>query len=137
MKKDTKMKTFRLMFVVLVLVFSADIHSVLAENHPLLQKPKVAAAIKVLDAWIEAKRKEREQPGLSVGIVYDQDLIWAKGYGMADVARENPATAATVYRIASISKLFTSTAILQLRDAGKLHAGAVRFVEPYSGPRGF
>jgi CubicO group peptidase (beta-lactamase class C family) len=93
---------------------------VLAGDHQLLQNPKVAAAIKVLDAWIQAKMDDRKQPGLSIGIVCDQDLIWAKGYGLADVAGEVPATPSTVYRIASISKLFTSTAIMQLRDAGKL-----------------
>ena len=66
------------------------------------------------------RRGNREQPGLSLGIVYDQDLIWAKGYGFADLAAKVPAKPSTVYRIASISKLFTTTAILELRDAGKL-----------------
>src|SRR5262249_42193189 len=54
------------------------------------------------------------------GILYDQDLVWAKGFGYADVDKRTPATPRTIYRIASISKLFTSTAILQLRDQGKL-----------------
>jgi len=47
-------------------------------------------------------------PGVSVGIVHDQELVWAAGFGRADVERGRPATADT------------STAILQLRDAGKL-----------------
>jgi len=119
-KKGIEMKHFNLVVVLLVIISLGCIPATLAEDHPLLQEPKVVAAITVLDAWIDAKRKDREQPGSSIGIVYDQDLVWAKGYGMADVAEEVPATAATVYRIASISKLFTSTAILQLRDAGKL-----------------
>ena len=42
------------------------------------------------------------------------------GFGQASLARAEPATPDTLYRIASITKLFTSTAILQLRDAGKL-----------------
>ena len=85
-----------------------------------LKDPKWRAAIAVLDAWVTATMTNREQLGLSLGIVYDQELIWAKGYGLADLAHRVPANASTVYRIASISKLFTTTAIMQLRDAGKL-----------------
>ncbi|MEO8432389.1 MAG: serine hydrolase domain-containing protein [Acidobacteriota bacterium] len=87
---------------------------------PLARQPEVAAAIRVLDAWITRTASDREQPGLSIGIVHDQELVWAKGYGMADLARKRPATPSTAYRIASLSKLFTATAILQLRDAGRL-----------------
>ena len=54
----------------------------------LAEKPEVAAAIAVLDAWVAATVASREQPGLSLGIVHDQDLIWAKGYGFADLERK-------------------------------------------------
>ncbi|PYQ08366.1 MAG: serine hydrolase [Acidobacteria bacterium] len=91
-----------------------------ADRDSWARKPEIAAALTVLDAWIAATVAQREQPGLSIGIVYDQDLVWTKAYGFADVARRLPATPSTLYRIASISKLFTSTAIMQLRDAGKL-----------------
>ena len=60
------------------------------------------------------------QPGLSIAIVHDQELVWTAGFGRASVERNQPATPDTLYRIASITKLFTSTAILQLRDAGRL-----------------
>jgi CubicO group peptidase (beta-lactamase class C family) len=69
---------------------------------------------------MQSTTAERQEPGLTIGIVYDQQLVWAKGYGYADLASRTSATPTTLYGIASISKLFTATAILQLRDAGKL-----------------
>src|SRR5947209_5619785 len=75
---------------------------------PLAQKPEVAGALQVLDKWIQATLTSREDPGLSIGIVYDQDLIWSKGYGFANLERKLPATPSTLYRIASISKVFTA-----------------------------
>jgi CubicO group peptidase (beta-lactamase class C family) len=86
----------------------------------LLADPGVRSAIDLLSAWIEAQMAYTSLPGLSIGIVHDQELVWAAGFGHADVARDRPATPDTLYRIASITKLFTSTAIMQLRDAGKL-----------------
>jgi D-alanyl-D-alanine carboxypeptidase len=87
---------------------------------PLVEQPDVRSAIELLEAWIETQRVYRELPGLSIGIVHDQSLLWTRGFGWADVERRSPATADTLYRIGSITKLFTATAILILRDAAKL-----------------
>ena len=89
-------------------------------SHPLLDHPKVRFKIDAFAAWIEAQLAYRELPGVSVGLVYDQELVWHRGFGFADRERQVRADAQTVYRIASISKLFTATALLQLRDADKL-----------------
>jgi D-alanyl-D-alanine carboxypeptidase len=94
--------------------YAADVKGALA------QRPDVAAALEVFDTWVDWTVRNREQPAVSIGIVYDQDLVFARGYGYADLAKKIPATPATAYRIASISKTFTAHAILQLRDAGKL-----------------
>jgi len=88
---------------------------------PLGEHPEVRSAIDLLEAWIEAQRVARELPGMSIGIVHDQALVWSRGFGWADLERREPATADTLYRIGSITKLFTATALLILRDAGKLH----------------
>ncbi len=80
----------------------------------------VSSNINLLSAWIESQMLYRNQPGLSVAVVYDQELVWAAGFGQADVAQQQPAIPQTIYRIASITKLFTATGVLQLRDAGKL-----------------
>ena len=86
----------------------------------LLADNDVASSLEFLSAWTESQMAYRGQPGLSMGVIYDQELIWSKGFGYADLASQKPADATTIYRIASITKLFTSTAIMQLRDEGKL-----------------
>ena len=77
----------------------------------------VASNIELLSAWIEAQMAHRAEPGLSVGIVHDQDLVWARGFGHADLENRVAATAGTRYRIASVTKLFTGTAILMHRPS--------------------
>ena len=85
------------------------------ENHS-----EIIADLEVIETWINSQLEYNNLPGLAVGIVYDQDLIWAKGFGNADLEKKTPMTPQTVFRMASITKLFTSTAIMQLRDEGKL-----------------
>ncbi len=89
---------------------------------PLIMKdhPDLSTAIDVLDKWIEYTTHKNHQPGLAIGVVYDGELLWGKGYGYADVDTKQPVTLDTRFRIASISKTFTAVAIMQLRDAGKL-----------------
>jgi len=91
-----------------------------AESGPSKLPPKAQDALRVFDQWVAAKAADREQPGLSIGIVRDQELVFAKGYGYANLSNRMPATPKTLYRVASITKLFTATAAMQLRDAGKL-----------------
>ncbi|MBV7332723.1 serine hydrolase [Chloroflexi bacterium TSY] len=86
----------------------------------ILAQTEVASNIELLSAWIEAQMAYVELPGLSIGIGYDQELIWSRGFGLANTAQNAAATPKTIYRIASITKLFTATAILQLRDGGHL-----------------
>lgn len=56
--------------------------------------------------------------GASIGITYDQDLIWNHGFGYSDLQTTTTTDQNTIYRIASITKTFTATAIFQLRDKG-------------------
>lgn len=89
-------------------------------NDPSNVQPGVLSSIQVFEAWATTQMAYRGLPALSYGVVYDQQLIWTRGIGYADLERKTPATPQTLYRIASITKLFTATAIMQLRDAGRL-----------------
>jgi len=89
-------------------------------KEPLAVHPGVAGALALLDLWIGEQLADRDLPGLSIAVVHNQELVWAKGYGFADLAAGTPATPQTLYRLGSVTKLFTATAVMQLRDAGKL-----------------
>ncbi|MEO8451196.1 MAG: serine hydrolase domain-containing protein [Gemmatimonadota bacterium] len=82
--------------------------------------PDVQGAERLFSAWLESQILYRGLPGVVVGVVADQDLVWSAGFGFADIASKRPMTPATKFRMASHSKLFTATAIMQLREQGKL-----------------
>ena len=94
----------------------------LAQTAPptIAENPDVQAAERLFSAWLEGQMAYRGLPGVAVGVVHDQQLVWSKGFGFADVGKKLPMSAGTRFRIASNSKLFAAIAILQLREAGKI-----------------
>lgn len=91
-----------------------------ALGQTLREDPRVASALELAGTWLEAQRAYERIPGISAAIVHDQEILWEGGFGRADVAGGRPASANTIYSICSISKLFTSIAVMRQRDAGKL-----------------
>ena len=69
---------------------------------------------------VEVLRNRLRIPGLSAIIVKDQEVLWAKGYGFADLENGIPATPDTLYHIASLTKTFAATLVMQLVEQGKL-----------------
>ena len=59
-------------------------------------------------------------PGMSAVILKDQKVLWAKGFGFADFENRVPATPDTLYSIASLTKTFAGTLVMQLVEQGKL-----------------
>ena len=82
--------------------------------------PDVLGAERLFSAWMEGQIAYRGLPGIVVGVVSDQELVWAKGFGFAEVNAKLPMTPTTKFRMASHSKLFTAIGIMQLREDGKL-----------------
>jgi serine beta-lactamase-like protein LACTB len=82
------------------------------------------AAVLALDRLITREIADKRLPALSIALVDDQKVVWARGYGFADAAKKTPATAETVYRVGSVSKLFTDLAVMQLVEQGKLDLDA-------------
>jgi len=83
-----------------------------------------AEVVDALRPFIEQEISDKEIPALSIAIVDDQQIVWAQGFGIADAKAGVPASAETVYRIGSVSKLFTDIAIMQLVERGELNLDA-------------
>ncbi len=83
-----------------------------------------SSALEKLEAAVRYEVEQKAIPAFSVAIVDGDQLVWAAGFGFQDEAKKQPATAQTIYRVGSISKLFTDIAILQLVEQEKLDLDA-------------
>lgn len=76
--------------------------------------------LRSLDDYLMMKLARDHIPGLAASIVRDDGVVWAKGYGHMNLARGLSMTPQSVVGIASVSKLFTATAVLQLAERKQL-----------------
>jgi CubicO group peptidase (beta-lactamase class C family) len=82
-----------------------------------LEKPKTTAE---LDAFITQKMKESGMVGLGAAVIVDQQVVWTKGYGFADLEKKKPFTVNTLMNIGSISKTFTGACLMKAQEEGLL-----------------
>ncbi|MFQ5809134.1 MAG: serine hydrolase domain-containing protein [Armatimonadota bacterium] len=69
-----------------------------------------AEATELIEKWLA----DKSAPGISVAAVNREGILWSAGFGLADVEAERPATAATRYQFASITKVYTALLLAQL-----------------------
>lgn len=73
------------------------------------------------DARVPAELERGQVAGAALAVVRDGKILFVRGYGMADVAKGIPVSGTdTIFRIASLSKVFTYTAVMQLVEQGKI-----------------
>src|SRR6185312_15566866 len=77
-------------------------------------------AVAYADQWVEMQQDRREIPGVVVAVYHDDRLLLSKGYGYADLEQRIAMTPGHIFRIASHSKTFTATAIMQLVESRAL-----------------
>lgn len=104
-------------FALVALLLLAGPRTVEAQTSP---RDRVGEATKVLETFIDTTHV----PSISGAIAVDGEVVWADGFGYADLSHKVPATDETKYRIASISKPVTSTIAMMLVEEGRLDLDA-------------
>lgn len=83
-----------------------------------------AAIAAYLERFITSEMRDKSLPALSIALVDGHRIVWARGFGDADSVHHVPATAETVYRVGSVSKLFTDIGIMQLVEQQRVDLDA-------------
>ena len=86
--------------------------------------PDISSAFNPIDAAIDSIMKSFELPGLAVGIVRQDETVYTRGYGVKNIATRESITPSSLFHMASISKTFVCTAIMQLIEKGKISLSA-------------
>jgi serine beta-lactamase-like protein LACTB len=95
---------------------------VLAGPHPLQcqEHPPAARARAITDRLVRAYMRDQRVPGASIAIVVNDSLVYARGFGWANLEDSVPVTTHTLFPSASTAKLLTATAVAQLVERGAL-----------------
>jgi N-acyl-D-amino-acid deacylase len=78
--------------------------------------PKLAAYDKLMSDFM----REHRPPGAALAVAYHGRLVYARGFGLADMESRQPVRPRSLFRVASVSKPFTATAVMQLVEQGRL-----------------
>ena len=81
----------------------------------------IDSLLQTLPATCTQFMQQRGWPSLSIAIVLDQKIVYSQAFGDADVENKIPATTMTIYRVGSITKLFSATMLMQLAERGKVN----------------
>jgi len=92
-----------------------------AQDTPESDPPHLASQLdRIISDYLEAEAI----PGLAIGVVRDGRRVYAKGFGVADPETGRAVTSSSLFHLASISKVFVATGVMQLVEAGKIDLDA-------------
>lgn len=115
----TKTDRFHTQIICLVAFFFACASAASAQQKGLSAEKRAQ-----IEMAISSFMSANSVPGIGAAVVLDGEPAWSAGFGMADLENSSPATSSTLFRLGSISKPITATAILQLWERGKLDLDA-------------
>ncbi|HKW63236.1 MAG TPA: serine hydrolase domain-containing protein [Candidatus Acidoferrum sp.] len=104
------------LFSLLILFFASGL--------PAQQKDFPPEKRRAIEKAVASFMAENSVPGLSASVVLDGEPRWSQGFGMTDLENSSPATSSTLFRLGSVSKSISASAVLQLWERGKLDLDA-------------
>lgn len=121
-----------LTIVVLVSLILSGCQPIARPPSPESQSMLDEATIAKIEVLVEQSMAKSHVPGAAIGIVKDDKLIYAKGFGVNELGTQKPVTPDSVFFLASIAKSVTGMAIMQLAEEGKIDLDApVTMYLPY------
>lgn len=116
------MKSLKNIFLSILLCLLFHFWASPQQSVPVLQQKirPVSAVIERLEKDIPQLMKDADIPGLSAAFIRNGKLVWHKNFGVADAETNEPVTDETIFEAASLTKIVTAYAALQLVDQGKL-----------------
>ncbi|HSC75707.1 MAG TPA: serine hydrolase domain-containing protein [Pseudomonadales bacterium] len=92
---------------------------------PAIQTPALdSTLIEKIEASAAQTMKEKQIPGLAIGIIKDKKIVYSKGFGIADIRSGTAVTPETVFQLGSDSKMMVGIAMMQLEAQGKIDLDA-------------
>lgn len=116
-------KTFLLVVAGILILFVLNYTRTAAHSESQPQQ-KYQMTIAILESLIKSEMADKNIPGMAIAIVDNQQIVWQQGFGISNPQTKTPITNETVFRVGSVSKLFTDIAVMRLVEQGKLNLDA-------------
>src|SRR3954452_10981785 len=91
-----------------------------AQEKSHVTSDQVTRAVQQLEKLAQAQIQENALPGLAIAVVFQDTVVYAKGFGVHDASTKLPVDADTVFQLASVSKPIGSTIVAELVGEGKI-----------------
>jgi CubicO group peptidase (beta-lactamase class C family) len=114
----------RLAFLVVTVLLLVPAGSTAPPRAELVGRGDLAAFERYFEWYIPRQLRRHGVPGVSVALVDEHGIVWARGFGHADLERRVRATTQTVYQVGSLSKVVTATAVMREVERGRLRLDA-------------
>jgi CubicO group peptidase (beta-lactamase class C family)/D-alanyl-D-alanine dipeptidase len=105
-------------------VLSACVWARLDAQQTVAPQGSVAQIAAVIEPFIQHEMSQKGIPAVSIALVDGQRIVWARGFGYANPTDSIAASAETIYRVGSVSKLFTDIGVMQQVEKGQLDLDA-------------